>query len=115
MPQRKGRSKPEFLSVQEWAEIDRITKEIMAGTELQRPYFARHVKQVLARNIMETRKKHEAALAVEETHTWEFGQHHISECRIDWCGRYRGQRRNSGDPVVAKIVEKMYDEPDPGA
>lgn len=86
MPQRKGRSKPEFLSVQEWAEIDRITKEIMAGTELQRPYFARHVKQVLARNIMETRKS----------------------------GRYRGQRRNSGDPVVAKIVEKM-DEPDSGA
>jgi hypothetical protein len=40
-------------------------------------------------------RAYEAKLADEETHRWEFGSHSISECRIDWCGRYRGQRRDA--------------------
>lgn len=96
MPNRKDRDDDVILSPEEIAEIKRITEEIMQGTELQRPAFRRYIQQVLVRNIAAAGKAHEAALAAEEIHTWEFGQHHISECRIDWCGRYRGQRRDSG-------------------
>lgn len=96
MPNRKGRGEPQFLSPQDLADIRRITERIMQGTELQRPAFRQYIQGILAEEIVAAAQKHEAKLAAEEIHTWEFGQHHISECRIDWCGRYRGQRRDSG-------------------
>jgi hypothetical protein len=101
MPNRKGRNDAVILSPEEMAEINRITAEIMEGMDCVNPsVFERHVQQVLIRNSAAAGKAHEAALAAEETHTWEFGQHHISECRIDWCGRYRGQRRDSVKSVA---------------
>lgn len=101
MPERKGRGEPQFLSPQEWDEINRVTNEIMAGMDCVHPsLFEQRIKQVLARNITAAGKAYEDKLAAEEIHTWEFGQHHISECRIDWCGRYRGQRRDSSESVA---------------
>lgn len=100
MPNRKDRDDDVILSPEEIAEIKRITEEIMQGTELQRPAFRRYIQQVLVRNIAAAWQTYDAQAAAEETHTWEFGSHHISECQIDWCGRYRGQRRDSAESVA---------------
>jgi hypothetical protein len=86
---------PDNLSPEDQAEIDRITADIMAGMDCFQPsVFKRHVKQVLAREFMAAAQAYEAALAAETVHKWEFGEHPISRCQPDWCGRYRGQRRN---------------------
>jgi len=55
--------------------------------------FANTLREVLSRRMAEAQDGYEARLREEETHRWEFGHHPIAECRIDWCGRYRGQRR----------------------
>lgn len=57
--------------------------------------FTSTLRQVLSDRMVKAQDEYDAKLADEETHKWEFGQHHISDCRIDWCGRYRGQRRES--------------------
>jgi hypothetical protein len=86
---------PDNLSPEDQAEIDRITAEIMAGMDCFQPsVFKRHVKQVLAREAIAARQAYEAALAADTVHKWEFGEHPISRCQPDWCGRYRGQRRD---------------------
>jgi hypothetical protein len=88
------------LSVQDWAEIKRITGEIMAGMDCFNPSkFEDHVRGVLARNVMAASAAYDAALAAEETHhnmgpqQWE--DHPISHCAPAYCGRYAGQRRDS--------------------
>lgn len=105
---RKGRGEPIILGQADWDEVNRITAEIMTGMDCVNPsLFEQHVKQVLGREIASANQAYETAQ--EEIHKWEFGQHRISECRIDWCGRYHGQRRDSaGDLVVRQIVQKMY-------
>lgn len=82
------------LSVDEWNEIKRITTEIMAGISTADPQRTEdHIRGVLARNLMAANREWDERLTAEATHLWEFGSHSISACRIDWCGRYRGQRR----------------------
>lgn len=123
MSKRQGRGEPTILTEQEWDEIRRISGEIMEAVmvgsiahDSGQASMRRHIEMVLARNIAAAGKAYEDKLAAEETHTWEFGQHHIGECQIDWCGRYRGQRRESGgDPVVRQIVQKMYGSDEPPA
>lgn len=101
MPSRKGRGEPIVLGQADWDEVNRITAEIMAGMDCVNPsLFEQHIKQVLGREIASANQAYEAAQAAEETHTWEFGQHHISECRVDWCGHYSGQRRDSAESVA---------------
>jgi len=96
MPQRQGRGEPVFLSQDEWDAINRLTAEIMAGMDCVNPsLFEQHIKQVLARNIAAATQAYGEALADETVHKWEFGEHPISRCQPDWCGRYRGQRRDS--------------------
>lgn len=96
MPSRKGRGESIVLGQADWDEVNRITAEIMAGMDCVNPsIFEQHIKQVLGREIASANRAYEAAQATEETHTWKFGQHHISECRVDWCGHYSGQRRDS--------------------
>jgi hypothetical protein len=53
------------------------------------------VRRVLAEAIVKAQTDYDARLREEETHRWEFGHHSIAECQIDWCGRYRGQRRDT--------------------
>jgi hypothetical protein len=87
---------PYQLTESDLAEVERITRAIMEGMDCVNPSsFERHVKAVLSREMVVAQDEYDAKLADEETHKWEFGQHHISDCRIDWCGRYRGQRRES--------------------
>lgn len=128
MPTRKGRGEPIVLGQADWDEVNRITAEIMAGMDCVNPsLFEQHIKQVLARNVAAAGKAHEDKLAAEEIHKWEFGHHHISECQIDWCGHYSGQRREitfrdargavprePGSPRAEDVIRKLRDEPDPG-
>lgn len=94
--QRQGRGEPGYLTPSDWAEIKRITTEIMSGISTADPAATEsHIRGVLARAIVSANAEYDAKLADEATHKWEFGSHSISECRIDWCGRYRGQRRDS--------------------
>jgi hypothetical protein len=76
----------------------------MQGTELQRPAFRKHIQQVLARNIIAAQQTYDMQAAAEEIHrapppedTYQFTEHHISECRYDWCGRHAGQRRETAE------------------
>jgi hypothetical protein len=93
---RQGRGKPIEMTEEEWAAIQRITREIMEGMDCFQPsVFERHIEQVLARNIMAAAQAYELQAADETVHKWEFGEHPISRCQVDWCGRYRGQRRDS--------------------
>lgn len=121
MPKREGRGPSVNLSEEEWAEIRRISGEIMeavmAGSiahESGQHSIRRHIEIVLARNVTAAQRTHEATLAAEEIHKPHsleapFGEHAISACSLDFCGRYAGQRKDSsGDPVVEKIVRKMY-------
>lgn len=112
MPKRQGRGEPQFLSPQEWAEVKRITREIMEGFSEpdKRPAFERHIQQVLARNIAAAAKTYDTQAAAEEIHdyppsedTYQYPAHPISECSPDFCGRYAGQRRDSrwdGPPAM---------------
>ena len=84
---------PYQLTASDWAEVERITAEIMSDHPNTREGFEIHVKAVLAANMVASQDEYDAKLREEETHRWEFGHHSIAECRIDWCGRYRGQRR----------------------
>jgi hypothetical protein len=83
------------LTASDWAEVERITDEIIvpAYRGMSREEFRTHVKATLAANMVIAQDEYDAALEAESTHKWEFGSHSISECRIDWCGRYKGQRR----------------------
>jgi hypothetical protein len=113
MPQRKGRGEPAFLSQEEWDEINRITAEIMEGMDCAYPaLFEQRIKQVLARNIAAAAQTYETQAAAEEVHAEGFHggrpvlAHLISECSLDFCGRYRGQRRDSYNPAhVAAYLE----------
>ena len=84
------------LTESDWVVVKKIAKEIMEVI----PATARHerleheIGEVLARNILLEMAHDEAREREETTHRWEFGSHSISSCRIDWCGRYRGQRRD---------------------
>ena len=100
---RQGRGEPISVNAEDMAEIDRITDEIMQGKYGFQPahVFERHVKQVLARNIAAARQVYADALAEEEMHlappsedTYQYAAHHISQCYPEYCGRYRGQRRD---------------------
>jgi len=81
------------LTESDLREVERITSEIMSGQMDDRLRFADHVREVLSKNLIIAQDEYDATLTAEETHRWEFGHHSIAECRIDWCGRYRGQRR----------------------
>ena len=84
------------LTPSDWAEIKRITTEIMTGISTADPEATEsHIRNVLARAIVSANEDYDATLRDETTHNWEFGSHSISECQIDWCGRNRGQRRES--------------------
>lgn len=80
------------LSPEEWAQIKKITKQITDGIP-DGEQWAGLIRGILAQSIVDANREWEALLRDEETHRWEFGHHSIAECRIDWCGRYRGQRR----------------------
>jgi len=98
MPERTGREPAINLTEEDWAAVQAITTEILEGMDcVNTVKFKRHIEAVLARNFMEALERYDAQLTEEETHKWEFGEHHISQCQMDWCGRYRGQRR---DPQV---------------
>ena len=86
---------PYQLTASDWSEVERITDEIMvpAYRGMSREEFRTHVKATLAANMVASQDDYDARLREEETHRWEFGHHSIAECRIDWWGRYRGQRR----------------------
>ncbi len=84
------------LTESDLREVERITSEIMKGLEhdgSNRMEFADHVREVLSKNLIIAQDEYDARLREEETHRWEFGHHSIAECQVDWCGRYRGQRR----------------------
>jgi hypothetical protein len=101
MPERTGREPAINLTEEDWAAVQAITAEILAGMDcVNTVKFERYIQAVLARNFMEALEKYDAQLTEEETHKWEFGEHHISQCQIDWCGRYRGQRRDSQPPAI---------------
>src|SRR5215469_2130748 len=101
MPERTGREPATELMPEDWATVQRITSEILAGMDcVNTRKFERHILSVLVREIASANDRYAAQVADEEIHKWEFGQHHISECRIDWCGRYRGQRRDSQPPAI---------------
>lgn len=93
MAQRQGRGEPQFLSPQEWGEIRHITQEIMdlIPATARHERLAHEIGAVLARNVLAANQEYEETLV----HKWEFGEHPISRCQPDWCGRYRGQRRDS--------------------
>lgn len=86
---------PYSLTQSDWDEVGRITGKIMENYPANRSAFEYHVRRVLAKAIVTAQDEYDAKLSDETTHKWEFGQHAISDCRIDWCGRYRGQRRES--------------------
>ena len=81
------------LTESDLREVERITSEIMSGQMDDRLRFADHVREVLSKNLIIAQDEYDARLREEETHRWEFGHHSIAECQVDWCGRYRGQRR----------------------
>jgi hypothetical protein len=117
MPQRKGRGEPIFLYQDEWDEINRITAEIMAGMDCVNPsLFEQHIQQVLARNIAAATQAYEAQAAAENVHAEGFHggrpvlAHLTSECSLDFCGRYRGQRMNSAaiEPPPAPAGPAAY-------
>jgi len=88
------------LTESDWTEIRRISGDlmdaVMAGSTASasgQASIKRHIEIILSREVATAQDGYEAKLREEETHRWEFGHHPIAECRIDWCGRYRGQRR----------------------
>lgn len=102
------------LSVDEWEMIKRISTELMAGISTADPKRTEdHIRGVLARNLMAANAEYDAKLADETVHKWEFGEHAISDCRIDWCGRYRGQRRDSGHSAADCSPDFCGREPGP--
>lgn len=137
MPKREGREPAVNLAPEEWAEIHRISGEIMeavmAGSiahESGQHSIRRHIEIVLARNVTAAQRTYEAALATEEIHKPHsldapFGEHAISACSLDFCGRYAGQRRETfrdargavprkpGSPRAEDVIRKLRDEPDP--
>lgn len=97
----KGEEMSNELTPADWAEIDRVVDEIMeevmrgstsykAGEEDVR----RGIRNVLIRHIMTDL----AASETEEIHQYgdsRYQWHHIRDCRLEFCGRYAGQRRDS--------------------
>lgn len=93
------------LTGSDWTEVRRIADEIIEAVSASQPrvydreVLRRQIEQITARNIVKAQTDYDAQVTAEETHKWDFGSHHISECQIDWCGRYRGQRRDSATEV----------------
>lgn len=84
------------LTPEDWDEIRQVADEIMQGYAARSPAeFRRHVEGVLAARLTAAMQAYEDQEAAELIHKWEFGEHPISRCAPDWCGRYRGQRRDS--------------------
>ena len=90
------------LSREEWAEIEDISREIMtavmAGSvfaEDGREAIRIAIMGIIGQRVIAANNAYEAVLSDEMLHEWEFGEHHIIQCSRDWCGRYRGQRRDS--------------------
>ena len=81
------------LTAEDWSEIDRITCEIMDGFGESYEVFEEHVRSTLARAAATAGEEYEDRLKAEQTHHWRQGDHPISECAVDVCGRWPGQRR----------------------
>lgn len=92
---------PYQLTTGDWDEIGRITDEIMSDYPKNKSAFEYHVRRVLAKAIVAAQEDYDAQVTAEETHLWDFGSHHISQCQIDWCGRNRGQRRDSATEATS--------------
>jgi hypothetical protein len=99
---RTGRGPGSELTQADWDEIGRITDEIMENYPANRSAFEYHVRRVLAKAIVAANEDYDATLKAEEVHrapppdrTYQYPAHSISECRTDFCGRHKGQRRNS--------------------
>lgn len=87
------------LSAEDQAELEALTDEIMTivaghpGGALRAS-----VLDLLTRRVTEAGRAYEAQLAAEEQHHvpgWAEPPHRISDCYPEYCGRYRGQRRDS--------------------
>lgn len=109
MPERTGRGEPLFISPDELAEIKRITARILEGMDcVNVRAFENHTIAVLTSEILAARLAAEGELV----HKWEFGDHPISSCAPDWCGRYRGQRRDTVTLSAAGLFQ-MHEQPPP--
>lgn len=90
----------EHLSPKDMAEISLLSREIMTVI----PATARHARleheitQVIAKHVLAVQKIYEDVLAAEEIHfpsstDAPFAEHSIRNCKLEYCGRYAGQRR----------------------
>src|SRR6185437_17060466 len=90
------------LTEQDQAELEALTDEIMTivtgypGGALRDSILA-----LLTRRVTEAGRAYEKQLAAEEQHHvpgWQEPPHHIGYCYPEYCGRYRGQRRDAALP-----------------
>ena len=90
------------LTVEEMAEVRKIVDEIMLGQDrMHNPdVFRQYAEDVLVRHLTAAVQAYADQDAAEKTHSTDStAKHDISDCSPEYCGRYRGQRRDSAESV----------------